>query len=162
MGFKIENNELVLDPSSNNIVEFGAFYDDDCDHGFSLTFTDEQFSRKWITGYVNAHTDDVKKTLNTLTNKNKDIANLWSILHSTIKQYNVKVWGTEKRQMFKQFELDYMACCDEITTIFTVIAVLQALGQIKEDDMNGMHVVCEFFDKDALQYAARQEAAKEK
>jgi hypothetical protein len=129
------------------LERFGAYYADDSDHGFSLCFEKGDFKIS-IEDYWKRHQKAVSSVLDAVKTNELTISGIWYMLHSTIKEYNIAVWGSEKRVMYKDADIPVFELHKEIITIFVCIAALQVLKELEANDYNGIFLQFEIPSKE--------------
>lgn len=153
MAYKIINGKMVKDYGPAKIMAFGAYYHDDQDDGWSLCFSQ---GNEPVKGFTKMLADTTNKCVaaeyneylthnyayfDNAQDRAQAIQNIWSNLKAAIREYNYEAFGTAVRPLKSQYQVnlnnEYLLSL--ITGCLTNIALLCKLGEIKDDNYNGMY-----------------------
>jgi hypothetical protein len=138
---KAEIEQLKNQPQ---LYGFGAFYKDLDDDGVSIQFSvmQEANLRKGFTKmmYTNIEScvDGIRKEIAEGT---WTVDGVWEQLREAIVCFNFKHFGTNTRPKNSEYVLDVLGSMDEIIVIMGNIWYLTEVGQIQNDNYNGMNFV---------------------
>lgn len=132
-------------------LSFGAFYKDDEDCGWSLNFNREELGERNFQFMYDQHVKLVEAELAQLHIGNFDyfdavdkasaIDSLWEQTKNVIHNFNLDAFGTPvrpNRSTGLKVDLNNRDILREITILMGNIALLTDLGEIKNDEYNGM------------------------
>ena len=123
------------------ILSFGAFYHDDLDDGVSVTFSTFNDPKPGFTEFMYDNMMEVKDgMIKEIRSGDLTIAEVWDQLHAGIKAFNLKSFGTIHRPSGRNdYKIDILKTMNELVVIISDIWILTELGQIKNDNFNGMN-----------------------
>jgi len=142
-GAKPKTVIVRTNPDEHHVTAFGAYYHDNEYDGIGI-YLNESFepSPGWTNLTFHTLKDLVREEVLSTTpgNKTERIELAWTNLRENIKQYNQLIFKTPFRQMTgSPMEADLT---DDLIEIFiyaiTNIWYLQQMGEIPDDDYNGM------------------------
>lgn len=132
-----------------HIVSFGAYYKDLDDDGVSVQFSTYQDPKPGFTKFMYELVQDcVIKDREELAAGRLTVPEIWEQLHAAIAAFNFKNFGTSVRPSRTQYQIDLLECMHEIFVIMATIWTLTELGEIVNDNYNGMMFM--YTDKEAV------------
>jgi len=125
---------------SKGILVFGAYYKDDADDGVSVEFATFKDPKP---GFTKFFYNTMKKCVDA-ERKEYEAGRLtkeevWSQLKEAIVEFNIKSFGSPVRPQRHHYQIDLMKCLEEINIIMTDIWLLTEIGEIQNDNFNGMN-----------------------
>ena len=121
------------------LMSFGAFFKDDCDDGVSIYFHTFKDPKPGFTKMIHEATDMCRREMIREYREGViTLKDIWDQLHACIHNFNIKCFGTSVRPQRANYNIDVIKCMEEIIVIVGNIWVLTELGQIKNDNFNGM------------------------
>lgn len=139
-------------PKVQKCLSFGAFYKDDEDCGWSFNFDREELGNNSFQFCYDQHIKLVKAELAQLRSGNFDyfdgsvneedaIESLWKQTKDVIHDFNIYAFGTPvrpDRSTGLKVNLSNRDIIRAVTMLMGNIALLTELGEIKNDEYNGM------------------------
>jgi hypothetical protein len=123
-----------------HIVGFGAYYKDLDDDGVSIQFATFKDPKPGFTKFMyKAVQDCVDKDKEELAAGRLTVPEIWEQLHAAIAAFNFKNFGTNVRPERTDYQIDLVECMPEIIVIMNNIWTLTELGEITNDNYNGMN-----------------------
>jgi hypothetical protein len=123
-----------------HIVGFGAYYKDLDDDGVSIQFATFKDPKPGFTKFMyHAVQDCVDKDREELAAGRLTVPEIWEQLHTAIVAFNFKNFGTNVRPERTDYQIDLVECMPEIIVIMNNIWTLTELGEITNDNYNGMN-----------------------
>jgi hypothetical protein len=126
--------------NKKGIVIFGAYYKDDADDGVSVEFATFKDPKPGFTKFFyNTMMKCVDAERKEYEAGRLTKEEVWSQLKEAIVEFNIKCFGTPVRPQRHHYQIDLMKCLDEINIIMTDIWLLTEIGEIQNDNFNGMN-----------------------
>ena len=125
-----------------NIAGFGAYYKDNLDDGVSIFLRqdDPNFPPNFVPTLYRNMSNAVTAELADIKNGITDTKEIWTQLKSAIYNFNIKCFGYGVTRPTKSnYQIDVKECMPEIIAIMSDIWILTELGEITNDNFNGMH-----------------------
>ena len=126
--------------TAKHIIGFGAYYKDLDDDGVSIQFATFKDPRPGFTKFM------YKAVRECVDNDHKELAagrltvpEIWDQLHTAIAAFNFKCFGTNVRPGHTDYQIDLLKCMPEVIVIMNNIWTLTELGEIQNDNYNGMN-----------------------
>jgi hypothetical protein len=126
-------------PKSRSIVMLGAFYKDDQDDGVSMAFNTLQDPKPGFTKFLYDNLIVVKNDMMAEVKSGEiSVDWIWDQLKEAIDAFNIRAFGSAVRPQKSMREVDIAPVMDLIIVIMGNIWILTELGEIQNDDFNGM------------------------
>jgi hypothetical protein len=126
--------------TQRHIVGFGAYYKDLDDDGVSIQFMTFKDPKPGFTKFIyKAVQDCVDKDHEELAAGRLTVPEIWEQLHTAIVAFNFKCFGTNIRPKQTDYQIDLLKSMAEVIVIMNNIWTLTELGEIKNDNYNGMN-----------------------
>jgi len=126
-------------PKLRNVVMFGAYYKDLDDDGVAIQFSSDNEAKPGLTKMLYKTLTQVKDGgLKEVHEGTWTVPGIWEQLKDSIVNFNIKNFGSEIRPQKHHYQIDVVACMPEIIVIMGNIWMLQELGEIQNDNYNGM------------------------
>ena len=142
MSYKVQNGKLVkiAKNQSSQIIQFGAYYHDKDDDGVSICFSKMSDPKPGFTEFLyNQMLECKNEALKEIRNGSLTTAEVWDQLRHAIRWFNYKNFGTDQRPSGRNiYQTDVIKCMNEIVVIVSDIWTLTELGEIQNDNYNGM------------------------
>ena len=137
---------------TRHILGFGAYYKDLDDDGVSIQFMTSQDPKPGFTELMYKIVQEcVNRDHEELAAGRLTVPEIWEQLHTAIVAFNFKCFGTNIRPVRVNYQIDLLKCKDEIVVIMNDIWTLTELGEIKNDNYNGMNFM---YSKDPVEFVA--------
>jgi len=121
------------------LLQFGAYYKDDKDEGWSIMFTKMDEPKPGFAKFISDIIVDAgKEILKEVEVGSWDIDGIKEQMAAAIHNFNVKNFGTEERPARAKVTYDVLGSMEEIVCIMSDIYALQELGVIPNNNYNGM------------------------
>lgn len=126
--------------TAKDVMGFGAYYKDLDDDGVSIQFATYKDPKPGFTKMIYKIVRDcVDKDHEELAAGRLTVPEIWDQLHSAIAAFNFKNFGTNVRPARTDYQIDLLKCMPEIIVIMNDIWTLTELGEIQNDNYNGMN-----------------------
>lgn len=121
------------------ILTFGAYYKDLDDDGVAIQFGTNNEVKPGLTKMLYKTLTQVKDGgLKEVREGTWTVPEVWEQLKDSIVNFNIKCFGTEERPQQYDYQINVVECMPEIVVIMGNIWMLQELGEIQNDNYNGM------------------------
>ena len=126
-------------PRAAKLIAFGAYYRDDQDDGVSIQFSTYCDPKPGFTEFIYQQVKEcTDHMLEEVQSGEITRDEIWDQLHNAIVSFNFKCFGSNQRPSHNHYKMDVIECMQEIIVIMNDIWVLQELGEIPNDEYNGM------------------------
>ena len=124
---------------ASEVLMFGAYYKDLDDDGVAIQFTIDNEAKPGMTNLLYKTLGKVKdEGLKEIRQGTWTIPEVWTQLKDSIYNFNIECFGSPVRPQKTDYTIDVLKCMPEIIVIMGNIWMLTELGEIKNDNYNGM------------------------
>lgn len=124
----------------SEVLFFGAYYKDLDDDGVAIQFSTYNEAKPGLTNMLYKNLFQVKNEgLKEVRQGTWTIPEVWAQLKDSIYNFNIKCFGSPVRPQQTDYNINLAECMPEIIVIMGNIWMLTELGEIKNDNYNGMN-----------------------
>ena len=141
-------------PQGHTLMGLGAFYKGDTNNGMGLTITFDEINKMAEQTGLGLSLDsmydhicqDANAMLEVYANSNtkpQDRQTLWQQLQEAVADFNTAAYGTptQPARGFYQLLVNPVNTVNEFVRAATYIAVLVCIGEIQDDNQNGLNLM---------------------